>query len=116
MVERRNFGKLTPVIQPPDLIAIQTKSYQDFLQADVAPGKREEKGLQAIFHEIFPIDSYDGRYTLDFVKYEIGEPKQTILETLADGGTYSAPLHATFRLKDGEEFREEEVFMGAVER
>lgn len=45
MVERKVFGKLKPVIQPPDLIEIQTKSYQDFLQLDAAPAKREEKGL-----------------------------------------------------------------------
>jgi DNA-directed RNA polymerase subunit beta len=114
MVERRVFGKLKPVIQPPDLIAIQTQSYKDFLQIDTAPGKREEKGLQAIFHEVFPIDSYDGRYTLDFVKYEMGEPKEDILTSLADGGTYAAPLKATFRLKDGDEIREEEVYMGEI--
>jgi len=114
MVERKVFGKLKPVIQPPDLIAIQTKSYQDFLQMDTAPGKREEKGLQAIFHEVFPIDSYDGRYTLDFVKYELGEPKCDALTALADGNTFAAPLHATFRLKDGDEIREEDVYMGEV--
>ncbi|MDD4102265.1 MAG: hypothetical protein PHU80_06495, partial [Kiritimatiellae bacterium] len=103
MVDRKVFGKLKAVIQPPNLIEIQTKSYMDFLQRDVAPGKRDKKGLQAIFHEVFPIDSYDGRYTLDFVKYEIGEPKADELNSLADGNTYAAPLHATFRLKDGDE-------------
>jgi len=114
MVERKVFGKLKAVIQPPDLIEIQTKSYQDFLQQDVAPGKREEKGLQAIFREVFPIDSYDGRYTLDFVKYELGEPKVDALTALADGNTFAAPLHATFRLKDGDEIREEDVYMGEI--
>ncbi len=114
MVERKVFGKLKPVIQPPDLIEIQTKSYQDFLQLDVSPGKREEKGLQAIFREVFPIDSYDGRYTLDFVKYELGEPKTDALVALADGNTFAAPLHATFRLKDGDEIREEDVYMGEI--
>jgi len=114
MVERKVFGKLKAVIQPPDLIEIQTKSYQDFLQLDVAPGKREGKGLQAIFREVFPIDSYDGRYTLDFVKYELGEPKQDALAALSDGNTFAAPLHATFRLKDGDEIREEDVYMGEI--
>ena len=114
MVERKVFGKLKAVIQPPDLIAIQTKSYQDFLQLDVSPGKREEKGLQAIFREVFPIDSYDGRYTLDFVKYELGEPKLDALAALSDGSTFAAPLHATFRLKDGDEIREEDVYMGEI--
>ncbi len=114
MVDRKVFGKLKAVIQPPDLIEIQTKSYQDFLQLDSAPGKREEKGLQAIFREVFPIDSYDGRYTLDFVKYELGEPKMDALTALADGSTFAAPLHATFRLKDGDEIREEDVYMGEI--
>ena len=111
MVERRDFGKLKPIIQPPDLIAIQTQSYQDFLQIGVPPDKRAEMGLQAIFHEIFPIDSWEGRYTLQFDHYEIGPPKEDALTALANGGTYSAPLRASFRLQDGEEFREEEVFM-----
>jgi len=114
MVERKVFGKLKPVIQPPDLIDIQTKSYEDFLQLGTAPGKRHKKGLQAIFQEVFPIDSYDGRYTLDFVKYDMGDPKSSDLEAMADGNTYSAPLHATFRLKDGDEVREEDVFMGEI--
>ncbi|MBQ9429976.1 MAG: DNA-directed RNA polymerase subunit beta [Kiritimatiellae bacterium] len=114
MVERRDFGKLKPIIQPPDLIAIQTQSYQDFLQIGVPPDKRAEMGLQAIFHEIFPIDSWEGRYTLQFDHYEIGPPKEDALTALANGGTYSAPLRASFRLQDGEEFREEEVFMGEI--
>ena len=54
--ERKVFGKLQGMATtPPDLIEIQTKSYQDFLQADVPPAKRENKGLQAIFHESFPV-------------------------------------------------------------
>jgi DNA-directed RNA polymerase subunit beta len=114
MVDRKVFGKLKAVIQPPDLIEIQTKSYQDFLQKDVAPLKREDKGLQAIFREVFPIDSYDGKYTLDFVKYEIGAPKSDMLTALSDGVTYAAPLNATFRLKDGDEVREEDVYMGEI--
>jgi DNA-directed RNA polymerase subunit beta len=114
MVDRKTFGRLKAVIQPPNLIEIQTKSYMDFLQSDVAPGKREKKGLQAIFHEVFPIDSYDGRYTLDFVKYDIGEPKSDELSSLVDGNTYAAPLYATFRLKDGDETREEDVYMGEM--
>jgi DNA-directed RNA polymerase subunit beta len=114
MVARKVFGKLKAVTQPPDLIDIQTASYHDFLQLDVPAGKRENKGLQAIFREVFPIKSYDGRYTLDFAKYELSEPKLSALEALSRGGTYAAPLHATFRLKDGDEIREEDVYMGEI--
>ena len=114
MVERTNFGKLEAVIDPPDLIQIQTVSYANFLQANVAPGKRKSQGLQAIFEEVFPIESYDGRYVLDFVKYELSEPKMGAYESLAEGQTYAAPLHVTFRLKDGDEVREESVYMGEM--
>ena len=111
--ERKVFGKLQGMAEtPPDLIAIQTKSYEDFLQASVPPAKRENKGLQAIFKEIFPVPSYDGRYTLDFVGYSLGEAKKGYLQALIDGETYSKPLNATFRLRDGEDVREESVFLG----
>ncbi len=114
MVERLNFGKLKAVIDPPDMIDIQTKSYLDFLQMDVRPTARKKQGLQAVFKEAFPIESYDGRYVLDFVKYELAEPKDDALECLSDGQTYASPLHVTFRLQDGEEVREESVYMGEI--
>ena len=111
--ERKVFGKLQGMATtPPDLIAIQTKSYDDFLQADVPPTKRADQGLQAIFREIFPVTSYDGRYSLEFVSYGLDPAEKTYLEALMDGETYSRPIHATFRLRDGEDVREEEVFLG----
>ena len=112
--ERKVFGRLQNTVEPPDLIEIQTKSYREFLQADVPPAKREEHGLQAIFHEIFPVASFDGRYVLDFVKYQLLPPKRTYQESLYEGETYSCQLQATFRLKDGENVREEDVFLGEI--
>ena len=114
MVERTDFGKLKAVIEPPDLIEIQTKSYEDFLQLDVNPGRRRGQGLQGIFKEVFPIESYDGRYVLDFVKFDLSPPKVTALESLLEGETHAAPLHVTFRLRDGDEVREESVYMGEI--
>ncbi len=114
MQDRRNFGKIQDVIPLPDLIEIQTASYRDFLQMDVLPKNRKKVGLQAIFREMFPIESYNGQTVLDFVKYEIGEPKMPPIECLREGGTFAAPMHVTFRLKDGKEVREEDVFMGEV--
>ena len=96
----------------PDLIDIQTKSYADFLQADVPPAERADEGLQAIFKEIFPVASYDGRYKLDFVSYRLEPPKKEYLQALLDGESYVRPMRVTFRLQDGEDVREEEVFMG----
>jgi DNA-directed RNA polymerase subunit beta len=114
MAERKKFGRLKSVIEPPDLIDIQTKSYADFLQMDCHSMKRKRQGLQAIFKEVFPIESYDGRYSLDFVKYELAAPRLLPLETLYEGQTHAATLHVTFRLKDGDEVREENVYMGEV--
>ena len=114
MVERIDFGKLKAVIDPPDLIEVQTKSYCDFLQMEVNSLKRKRQGLQGIFREVFPIESYDGRYVLDFVKYELSYPKMGPIDTLLEGQTYAGPLHVTFRLKEGDEMREEDVYMGEV--
>ncbi len=111
--ERRVFGHLQGMSSPmPDLIDIQTKTYEEFLQADVIPQKRKNTGLQAIFKELFPTQSYDGRYKLDFVSYRFEEPKMTYLEALKAGESYVRSLRVTFRLEDGKDVREEEVFMG----
>ncbi len=114
MVARTNYGKLVEVIDPPNLIEIQTASYKEFLQIDVSPSSRKAVGLQAVFKEVFPIESYDGRYVLDFVKYEFVMPKTDAYEALREGQTYAGTLHVTFRLKDGEEVREEDVYMGEI--
>ncbi|MDP2990213.1 MAG: DNA-directed RNA polymerase subunit beta, partial [Kiritimatiellota bacterium] len=113
-MERINFGKLKDVIEPPDLIDIQSKSYKDFLQMDVAPNHRKVMGLQAVFKEVFPIESYDNRLVLDFVKYEFMPIKDSPYQCLKDGKTYAAPLHVTFRLKNVEEVCEEVVYMGEI--
>ncbi|HMP72775.1 MAG TPA: DNA-directed RNA polymerase subunit beta [Kiritimatiellia bacterium] len=114
MANRTNFGKLTDILAPPDLIEMQNNSYRDFLQLDVAPTKRKPVGLQAVLKEVFPIESYDGKVILDFVKYEIKETKMGPLECIREGQSYTASLYVTFRLKDGDEVREEDVYMGEV--
>jgi len=114
MVDRINFGQLSDVVALPDLIEIQTRSYLEFLQMDMAPNKRKSIGLQAVFKEVFPIESYDGHCTLDFVKYEVTPPKQSAFESLKEGESHTAALHVTFRLKNQAEVREETVFMGEV--
>ncbi len=75
MSQRTNFGKIHEVAEPPNLIEIQLRSYEEFLQKNILPSKRKDLGLQAVFREVFPITSYDEKMTLDFVMYEIGEPK-----------------------------------------
>ena len=112
--ERINFGKIKEIIAPPNLIELQTNSYKDFLQAEASPSKRKNLGLQAVFTEVFPIESYDGKCVLDFHSYEIGEPKVDWLECLREGLTYGAPLYVTFLLKEEKAAKEEKVFMGEL--
>src|SRR5688572_5023423 len=114
MSERKYFGKIREVIDPPNLIEIQLNSYSDFLQTNVAPSKRTDAGLQAVFKEVFPIQSYDEKVTLDFSSYEIGEPKLSIREAMREGQTFSAPLHVTFLLKEEHGTKEEKVYMGEI--
>lgn len=113
-MERKYFGNIDEVIVPPNLIEVQIQSYAGFLQMDVAPSKRQLTGLQAVFAEIFPIDSYDDKVNLDYVTYEVGPPKLTSLEAQRDGETFSAPLYVTFRLKDEMGTKEEKVYMGEL--
>ncbi len=112
--ERQNFGKIKEVISPPNLIEIQLDSYREFLQAESSPSKRRNTGLQAVFTEVFPIESYDGKTVLDFHSYDIQEPKIDWLECLREGLTYGAPLYVTFLLKEEKGTKEEKVFMGEI--
>ncbi len=99
--ERINFGKIKEVIAPPNLIEIQLDSYREFLQADLANSKRRNLGLQAVFTEVFPIESYDGKTVLDFHSYEIQEPKVDWLECLREGLTGWAQMLRPTRLYFG---------------
>ncbi len=114
MTDRINVGKLKDVIEPPDLIEIQTRSYKDFLQLDVPSNKRRDVGLQAVFKEVFPIVSYDDRYVLDFVRYEFVPSRKNPDQCLKDGDSFAAALHVTFRLKSEEGICEEVVYMGEI--
>lgn len=114
MSERIYFGKIKEASEPPNLIEVQLNSYVDFLQKDVPFSKRKNTGLQAVFKEVFPIESYDDKAVLDFSHYEIGEPKLSFLEAQREGQTYSAPLHVTFQLKEESGTKEEKVYMGEI--
>src|SRR5215475_9746444 len=114
MSERIYFGSIKEAIEPPNLIEVQANSYVDFLQKDVPYSKRKNQGLQAVFREVFPIESYDEKAVLDFSHYDIGEPKLTPLEAQREGQTYSAPLHVTFQLREEKGTKEEKVYMGEI--
>ncbi|MEC5125417.1 DNA-directed RNA polymerase subunit beta [Verrucomicrobiales bacterium BCK34] len=113
-LERIYFGKIEEAIETPNLIEVQLDSYKEFLQEETASDDRLATGLQSVFQEVFPIQSYDEKFTLSFVKYEVGEPKLTALESLRDGETFSAPLYVTFALTDESGTKEERVYMGEL--
>ncbi len=113
-LERLYFGKIEEAIETPNLIEVQLDSYKEFLQQDVAPENRVSTGLQSVFQEVFPIQSYDEKFTLNYSRYEVGEPKLTALEALRDCETFSAPLYVTFALTDESGTKEERVYMGEL--
>ena len=82
MPERVNFGKLKDVLEIPDLIGIQVDSYKTFLQLDTPPEQRVNQGLQEVFNEIFPIESFDNKMVLEFVSYELGQPKTDVIDCI----------------------------------
>jgi DNA-directed RNA polymerase subunit beta len=112
--ERINFGKLREVLQPPNLIEIQITSYLDFLQKGTPEKQRKPQGLEAVFREVFPILSYDERLTLEYVSYTLGDPKNTEIECLREGITYSVPLYVKLRLREEDFIKDEEIYMGEI--
>jgi len=111
-----NLGKITNYDLIPDLIAIQFKSYNEFLQLDCDPHKRENKGLEQVFRESFPIYSNDETIILEYDHYKLGECKWSPKECKSRGITYGAPLRATLRVVNQEtgEIREQEVYFGEI--
>ena len=112
MIQRVNFGRLPQVMDLPNLVEIQTKSFADFLQLDKPKNKKENKGLQEAFKSVFPIESSDKRYKLEFVNYSLAKPKYEIEECLRLGVSYAAPLKVTLRLRSKGEIKEQEVYLG----
>ena len=109
-----NFGKINPNVELPNLIEVQSKSYDWFLQKDIPAKKRKCHGLQQVFLEIFPIESPHEDLVLEFLEYEIGEAKYSEEECKERDVTFAAPLKAIIRLirKESMEVREQLVYMG----
>ena len=122
---RKDFGKQPGVLNVPYLLAIQLDSYRSFLQADTAEEARVERGLHAAFKSVFPISSYSGNATLEYVSYRLGEPVFDVKECQLRGLTYAAPLRVKVRLivldkeapgakKPVKDVREQEVYLGEL--
>ena len=102
--QRRSYARISEILELPNLIEIQTKSYEWFL----------EEGLIEMFRDISPIEDFTGNLSLEFVDYKLGEPKYDLDEAKNRDATYSAPLRVKVRLiiKETGEVKEQEVFMG----
>ncbi len=95
---RKSFGRIPEVAPMPNLIDVQRASYEAFLQMNVAPDSRTQTGLQEVFRSVFPIDDFAGRGRLEFVYYELEEPKYDVEECIQRGMTFAAPLKVVLRL------------------
>src|SRR5437660_230516 len=120
---RRSFGKIKKIIDIPNLIEIQKRSYDEFLQKDVASDQREDKGLQAVFKSVFPIKDFNETASLEFVSYELGTPKYDVDECHQRGMTYAAPLKVKIQLviwdveagrRSIKNVKEQEVYFGEI--
>ena len=98
-MKKLNFSKIGQILQMPDLLDMQKQSFDWFLQLEDKPENRKIQGLQASFVDVFPIESADGTMVMDFLRYELSEPKyQSQEEAIARGGSYTAPLKAFLSL------------------
>jgi len=97
-INRHYFGAGQQFIDVQDLIEIQKRSYERFLQLDVKPSHRDDSGLQSAFLSVFPIEDYNGNYRIDFLDYSLGEPKYEEYECLERGMTFAAPLKIKIRI------------------
>jgi DNA-directed RNA polymerase subunit beta len=120
--ERLRFGKVPLFLEVPNLVEIQERSYEKFLQRDVPMDKREEMGLQAAFLSVFPIMDYNETASIEFLGYVVSEPKFSVRDCLQKGITHAAALKIKVKLnfweveQKGEkrlrESREEDVYIG----
>ena len=122
---RKDFSKITSPVEIPNLIELQRRSYEKFLQADGAPSKREEYGLQAVFKSVFPIEDFNRTASLEFESYVLERPKYDVSECRQRGMTFAAPLKITVRLvvydideeantRNIRDIKEQEVYMGEI--
>ena len=120
---RRNFGRIPPVIDMPNLIEVQRNSYDQFLNFEGTEQDKKESGLQAVFESVFPIKDFSDRAELHFVRYEFEDPKYDVDECQQRGMTYAAPLKVTLQLwifdvdeeikkRDVRDIKEQDVYMG----
>jgi DNA-directed RNA polymerase subunit beta len=123
MIKRKSFARSSEIIDLPNLLEIQTHSYEKFLQSDVPPRLRKADGLNGVFMSMFPVNDVKGYYSLEYEGYKLGVPKYSIKECKERGMTFAAPLKVDMSLlvfeRDGEikKFVEKignEVYIGEI--
>ena len=114
MPERVNFGKLRDVLDIPDLIGIQIESYKSFLQLETDPKERKNQGLQEVFNEVFPLESFDKQMVLEFESYTITPSKKDVVDCIKDGISYTGALSVDFNLKVKDAVFHETVSLGDI--
>ncbi|ADH18005.1 DNA-directed RNA polymerase subunit beta [Chlamydia trachomatis] len=112
--ERVSIKKKEDILDLPNLVEVQIKSYKQFLQIGKLAEERENIGLEEVFREIFPIKSYNEATILEYLSYNLGVPKYSPEECIRRGITYSVTLKVRFRLTDETGIKEEEVYMGTI--
>jgi DNA-directed RNA polymerase subunit beta len=108
----KEFSKYQDTFELPSLLDIQVKSYESFLQRDLGSDKRQDQGLEEVFREVFPLESYDGQIRLEYISYSFGKEKYSRLECQRRGMTYAAPLKVKLRLITPVDIKEQEVYFG----
>ncbi len=122
---RRNFSQNPQVVSIPNLIELQKKSYEEFLQSEVDPDRRVEVGLQGVFKTVFPISNFNKTANLEFVSYVLEPPKYSVEECRQRGMSFAAPVKVTLRLivfdadedvesKSIRDVKEQEIYLGEI--
>ena len=114
LIKRKSFSKILDSIEVPNLVEIQIKSYEQFLQTDRSKRRRKRQGLEAAFQDSFPIESFDGTCRLEYLGYSLGKPKYSISECHKRAMTYAAPLKVKLRLVRKGIAKEQEVYIGEL--
>jgi len=122
---RKEFGSKRKIVDIPDLIGMQRNSFESFLQRNISPQEREEKGLHAVYKSVFPIKDFTDTSSLEYVSYSFGESKHSMKECISRGMTYDIPVNIRVRLVvydlDKEtnistirDIKEQEIYFGTI--
>ncbi len=113
--KRLSYAKIKKSFSMPNFLEHQLRSFKEFLQVDVLPEKRKNMGLQEILKEVFPMESPDKQYRLEYVSYALSRPRYSVEECKRRSQTYAAPLRVRLRLVDpSREVKEQEIYLGDI--